>query len=134
MGLDLLAAESTEEAQQLAIAEAYARGARVDKAVSYLDSVIARNPSHKLRLKKAEILYDARRNQEALAAADECIAAKENAYDAYYIKGWVEWDMKNWGEAEAAFHAASNARDEIIRYNSENALERLALLKKAKAE
>jgi len=133
-GLDLLAAESTEEEQQLAIAEAYARGARVDKAVSYLDSVIAKSPSYELKIKKATILYDARRNEEALAALDDCIAMKKNAYDAYYMKGWVAWDMENWSLAKEAFGEAANSREETTRYSSENALEMLASLDEAKAK
>jgi len=133
-GLDLLAAESTELEQQLAIAEAYDRGARVDKAVSYLDSLIAKNPSYELKLKKATILYDARRNKEALAALDDCIAMKANAYDAYYMKGWIAWDMEDWKMAKRAFGEASNSRDESIRYTSENAIEMLLSLDEAKSK
>jgi tetratricopeptide (TPR) repeat protein len=134
IGLDLLAEESTKEEQQLAIAEAYARGARVDKAVSYLDSVIAKAPSYKLRIKKATILYEARRNAEAIAALDACIDMKSNAYDAQYMKGWVAWDMKDWKMAKKAFGEASNARDENMRYISENALEMLVSLDEARAK
>lgn len=134
MGLDLLAAASTEEEQQIKIAEAYARGARVDKAVSYLDSVIAKNPSYTLKIKKATILYEARRNEEAMAALEDCIAEKANAYDAYYMKGWVAWDMKDWDVAERAFEEASVSREETIRYYAENALEMLKSLEKAKSE
>jgi hypothetical protein len=132
MGLDLLAKESTEEEQQLAIATAYARGARVDKAIAYLDSVIAKAPSYALKIKKATILYEARRNKEALAALDDCIAAKSNAYDAHFMKGWVAWDMKNWKMAKNAFEESANSREDTIRYNSEDALEMLASLDEAK--
>jgi predicted Zn-dependent protease len=132
MGLDLLAKESSEEEQQLAIADAYARGARVDKAVAYLDSVIAKAPSYELRIKKATILYEARRNEEAIAALDDCIDMKSNAYDAYFMKGWVAWDMKNWKMAKSAFTESSNSRQETIRYTSEDALEMLASLDEAK--
>lgn len=131
-GLDLLAAESTEVEQQLAVAKAYARGARVDKAVSYLDSAIAKNPNYDLKLKKAAILYDARRNLEALAALEDCIKERSNAYDAYYMKGWIAMDLKDWDTAKDAFTEASNSREEIIRYASEDVLERLAGLEKAK--
>lgn len=133
-GLDMLAKDSTEEEQQLAIAEAYARGARVDKAVSFLDGCIAKNPSYELKLKKATILYDARRNEEALAALDDCIAAKSNAYEAYYRKGWIAWDMKKWEMAKAAFGEAANSREDTIRFTSENALEMLASLDQARSE
>jgi Tfp pilus assembly protein PilF len=135
-GLDLLAKtkDSSEEKQQLVVAEAYARGTRVDKAVAYLDSVIAKNPSYDLKIKKATILYDARRNEEALAALDDCIAADSRAYDAYYMKGWIHWDMKNWDAAEEAFEKSSSSKDDIIRYNSSDALEMLADLVKARTE
>lgn len=133
-GIDILAKASTEEEQHIAVAEAYARGLRVDKAVASLDSAIAKNPSYALKLKKAEILYNARRNQEALAALDDCIATNKEAYEAYYMRGWIAWDMKDWDTAIEAFDAAAASRDNNIRINATNALDMLASLNKAKNE
>jgi tetratricopeptide (TPR) repeat protein len=134
IGLDLLAKDSTEEEQQLAIADAYARGARVDKAIAYLDSVIAKAPSYALRVKKATILYEARRNEEAIAALDDCIAMKSSAYDAHFMKGWVAWDMKDWKMAKKAFGESVNSREDTIRYTSEDALAMLKSLDEAKSK
>lgn len=142
-GFDLLTEDSTEEKRQrlqkerqLAVADAYVRGARVDKAVAYLDSAIAENPSHSydLKMKKATILYEARRNEEAMAALDECIDANARGYDAYYMKGWVAWDMKDWDTAEEAFESASSSKNDSIRLNSKTAIEMLADLDKAISE
>ncbi len=136
MGMDLLAKEkdSSVEKQELAVADAYARALRVDKAVAYLDSVIAKTPTYDLKLKKATILYNARRNKEAMAALDDCIAMDKKAYSAYFMKGMVAWDMKEWKIAEDAFDNASSAKDDTIRLNSKDALDMLADLDKAKNE
>jgi len=140
-GFDLIVKEettkeqaATEKAQQLAVADAYTRGARVDKAVAYLDSLIAENPSYtyELKYKKATILYEARRNKEAMTAVDDCIAMDARAYDAHFMKAWIAWDMKKWDVAEEAFDAASSSKEDNIRLTSKDAVEMLVGLKEAK--
>ena len=128
--------EATEKEQHLAVADAYAQGARVDKAVAYLDSVVAKDPSYAydLKLRKASILYEARRNEEALAALDDCIAMNARAYDVHYMKAWIAWDMKDWDLAEEAFDAASSSKEDQVRLTSEDALIMLTDLETARTK
>jgi tetratricopeptide (TPR) repeat protein len=134
-GFDLIVEKTGErEETHLSIADFYARAGKVDNAIAYLDSAIAKNPSYNLKIKKAEILYDARRNEEALAALDDCIAENSRAYDAYYMKGWIAWDMKDWRTAEEAFDVSSSSKDDIIRVNSKNCLDMLADLEVARTK
>ena len=131
-GFNMLAEGGKKEEQQLLVAEAYARGARVDKAIAYLDGILSKNKSSELLLKKGKILYDARRNKEAIAAFDECIAMNAKAWDAYLMKALAAWDLEDWKMARDAFDQALNSKD--YRLQAQEALDMLASLDKAKKE
>lgn len=131
-GFNLLAKKDEEDAQHILVADAYVRGARVDKAISYLDGVISKNGSFELLLKKAKILFEARRNNEAIAAFDECVAVNPKAWDAYFMKGLAAWDLKDWKEARKAFDKALNSKD--YRTMAQDALDMIADLDKAKSQ
>jgi tetratricopeptide (TPR) repeat protein len=100
----------TEE-DHLFIATAYAKIMKIDEAVSYLDSVIAKKPSSNLMLEKGRILYKARRDEEAIKAFDELIAFDANVGEAYMLKGYSAWDLKDWDLAKEAFRKARDFSD-----------------------
>ena len=97
-----------KEEEQGRVADAYARAFKFDEAVSYLDKILAKKPSAKLMLKKAQILFSARRNKDAIAACDDLIAVKPDEADgmAYVIKGRAAWDLKDWRTMEEAYKRA----------------------------
>ena len=123
---------ASNEDDQIRISQMYANTMRVDKAVSYLDSLISKNPSEKLLIQKAQILYDARRNKEAIKALDECIEFAPKNGLAYYIKGFTAWDMEDWETAKEAFTMAKNFKEYSAQ--SKDALAILADLDRAKTE
>ena len=131
-GFNLLAEGGKEEEQQILVADAYAKGARVDKAISYLDGILSKNKSFDLLMKKATILYEDRRNKEAIAVFDECIGMSAKAWDAYFYKALAAWDLEDWKTAEKAFDKALNSKD--FRFQAQDALEVLATLDEAKAK
>ncbi len=102
-----------KEEEQIQIADLYARAYKIDKAVSYLDDILKKKPSSKLMLKKAEILYSARKNEEVIAACDDLIAVKKDEGDgkAYFMKGNAAWDLKDWDTMEEAFKRAQSYKD-----------------------
>lgn len=95
--------KNIEEEDHLFIANSYAKLMKIDEAVSYLDSVIAKKPSTNLLLEKGRILYNARRNEEAIKAFDELIAFDTKVGEAYMMKGNAAWDLKDWDTAKDAF-------------------------------
>ena len=123
---------TSEEDQQILVAEAYARGMRVDKAVAYLDAILAKNTTFKLLMEKGKVLYNARRNKEAIEVLDQCIAMNPKAYNAYIMKGWALWDMKEWKTAKKAFNGALNSKDYGLQ--AQDALDMLASLDEAQAK
>ncbi|NLD38316.1 MAG: tetratricopeptide repeat protein [Desulfatiglans sp.] len=98
--------KALEEKEHIQIAEAYARAAKINKAVSYLDTLIQKKPSSGLMLKKAEILLNARKNNEAIKACDDLIAFNPNEGGAYRIKGLALWDLEDWNGMRIAFTRA----------------------------
>ena len=102
-----------KETEQIQIADAYARAYKIDKAISYLNEIMAKRPSSKLLLKKAEILYTARRNKEAIKACDELIAVNKDEGDGkpYYMKGNAAWDIEDWDTMEKAFKRAQSYQE-----------------------
>ena len=67
-----------------------------------------------------------------MAVLDECIAMDAKAWDAYYLKGWVAWDLKDWETAKKAFDKATNSKDH--RPVAQDALDMLASLDEAKSK
>jgi tetratricopeptide (TPR) repeat protein len=131
-GFKLLVKSGQEDDEYALVAEAYARGERIDKAISYLDGIIAKNGSAKLMLKKGKILFDAGRSKEAIAALDECVAKDPKAWDAYYMKGWACWDLKDWKGAKEAFDKALSSKD--YRAQAQDAIDMIASLDEAKSK
>ena len=95
-----------EESQHIQIARAYANAERIDEAVAYLDGVISKNPSSTLMLEKGRILFNARRNKEAIEALNDCIKFDPDNGDAYLYKGYAAWDLKDWETTREAFEGA----------------------------
>ncbi len=122
--------EKPKEKDHITIANAYVRAMKTDEAVAYLDKVIAKERSVNLMLEKAKILYDARRNKQAIEALDQLLAADPKNEEAYIMKGWVAWDMKEWDAAEDAFEKVINDKD--LRQQAKEALGGLTSLKEAR--
>jgi tetratricopeptide (TPR) repeat protein len=104
----LMEMNAATEEDYIKIAQAYEATLRVDEAVSFLDSVISKNPSKKLLFEKAKILYDARRNKEAIKALDECLKVDPDNGYAYVLKGFAAWDMEDWKKMKEAFTMAQD--------------------------
>ncbi len=102
-----------KEDEQIKIADLYARALKIDKAVSYIDDILKKKPSSNLMLKKAEILSNARRNEELIAVCDELIAVNKDAGDGkvYYLKGNAAWDLEDWDTMEQAFKRAQSYKE-----------------------
>jgi predicted Zn-dependent protease len=102
-----------KEDEQIQVADLYARAYKIDKAISYLDDILKKKPSTKLMLKKAEILYNARRNKETIAACDELLEVNKDAGDGkpYYMKGNAAWDLEDWNTMENAFTRAQSYKE-----------------------
>lgn len=98
------------EKEQVQIAQSYARALKIDKAVSYLDGILKKRPSSKLMLQKAEILANARKNKETIAACDELITVNKDEEDgrAFFLKGNAAWDLEDWDTMENAFKRAQS--------------------------
>ena len=114
----------------IVIAAGYAKIMKVDEAVSYLDSVIAKKPSSDLMLEKGRILFRARRNEEAIKALDELIAYDSNVGEAYMLKGNAAWDLKKWDLAKEAYRKAREFSD--YRPQAKNLLDFIESIDEAK--
>ena len=124
--------ENITEDDHLLIANSYAKMFEIDDAVSYLDSVIAKKPSSTLMLEKGRILYQARRNEEAIKAFDELIDYDSKVGEAYMMKGNAAWDMKDWDTAKAAFRKGRDFQD--YRAMAKNLLEFIESIEEAKSK
>jgi tetratricopeptide (TPR) repeat protein len=129
---EILEKNASEQEDHIRIAKAYASSHRIEKAVAYLDKIISQEPSVKLVLEKARILYDARRNNEAIKVLDECIALDPLQYEAYMLKGFAAWDLKDWDLARDAFENAQGSKQ--YGRQAEDALAVMDDLDRAKAE
>jgi tetratricopeptide (TPR) repeat protein len=118
--------KALEEKEHIKIAESYARTMKIDKAISYLDKLIQKKPSSALMLKKAEILFNARKNKEVIKACDDLIAFNPNEGGAYYYKGLALWDLEDWKEMEVAFKRAQAYKE--YRQVAEDGLETIKSL------
>lgn len=114
------------------VADAFARGMRVDEAIAYIDAVLSNKPNLQLLLKKGRILFEARRNQAAIAVFDECLSMNPNAWEAYVMKGWAAWDQKDWKTAKQAFTRALSSK--AYKAQARDALEMLASLDEARSK
>jgi tetratricopeptide (TPR) repeat protein len=114
------------------VADAFARGMRVDEALAYIDSVLSNKPNFRLLLAKGRILYEARRNQAAIAVFDECLSMNPKAWEAYVMKGWAAWDQKDWKTAKRAFSMALSSKK--FKAQAKEALEMLDSLDEAKSK
>jgi tetratricopeptide (TPR) repeat protein len=121
---------NAKEADYLKIADLYAKAMKTDKAVDYLNNLIKKSSSPALMLKKAEIIYNTRRNKEAIAACDEVIAVSPNEAAAYFMKGNAAWDMEDWDTMEASFKKIQGDKD--YKAYAKNALEFIMSLEEAK--
>jgi tetratricopeptide (TPR) repeat protein len=114
------------------VADAFARGMRVDEAIAYIDAVLSNKPNHQLLLEKGRILFGARRNQAAIAVFDECLSMNPNAWEAYVLKGWAAWDQKDWKTARRAFTTALSSKKHKVQ--AKYALEMLDSLDEARTK
>lgn len=140
MNLSLRVAKSMEESvkgknadeeEYIKIAEAYAKAMKIDKAIKFLDGLLKNGPSVALLLKKAEIVYQARRNQDTIKACDEIISVDPKQGKAYYMKGNAAWDLEDWDLMEKAFKKARDFKE--YRAYAKNALEYVQSLNEAKS-
>jgi tetratricopeptide (TPR) repeat protein len=124
--------DNAGDSQYIKVAQAYANAYRVDEAVAYLDGLIAKKPSSTLMLEKGLLLFNARRNEEAIKALDECIEfAPETGY-AYMLKGFAAWDLMDWDTAREAFQGALNIPD--YKAQAKNAMSFMDDLEEARTE
>lgn len=114
------------------VADAYARGMRVDEAIAYIDAAPSKGANLQLLLKKGRILLEARRNQAAIAVFDECLSMNPKAWEAYLMKGWAAWDLKDWKTAKRAFTKALSSK--AYKDQARDALEMLASLDEARSK
>ena len=120
-----------KEEDYLKIADAYAKAMKTDKAIKFLDEIIQKKPTSALLLKKAQIIYAARRNKDAIKACDDLIALNPKEGLAYYMKGNAAWDLEDWDTMEDAFEKARDFKD--YRAYAKNALEYIQSLEEAKS-
>jgi len=114
------------------IVEIYKRAQRFDKALSYLDSMIAEKPSAKLYFEKGRLFYDNRKMEDAITALDEAIKIDPKMGQAIILKGFAAWYLKDWNRARRAFNAASDIKS--VRSQAEDAIAVLEDLENAKRE
>jgi tetratricopeptide (TPR) repeat protein len=124
--------ERPKEEDHILIADAYAQAMRIDEAVAYLDKIIAKNSSTRLMEEKTKILFESRRNEEAIKAADELIAADPKIGMVYIWKGKAALDLKDWETAMEAFKGALIDKD--YREAAKNAIDVLNNLEEAKKD
>jgi len=110
---------------------AYLSAIRTDKAVSILDEMIKKKRDVDLILQKGKILYEARKNKEAIAAFNECIALNPNKVEAYMLKGFCAWDLEDWDLAKESFKKAIN--DKTYQRQASELIAIIEDLEKAKA-
>jgi tetratricopeptide (TPR) repeat protein len=90
----------------LQLVEFYARAQRFDTAIDFLDKMIAVEKTAKLFLEKGKIEYDAGRTRKAIKAWGDCIEADSKEGDCRILKGFAEWDLKDWDDARETFEGA----------------------------
>lgn len=103
--------DKVQEEEYIKVARAYANALRIEKAVSYLDDLISKNPTSGLMLEKGRLLYNARMNKEAIKALDECIEFDPENGQAYLYKGFAAWDLEDWDTTRDAFEGALDVKD-----------------------
>jgi len=119
--------------------EAYLNAIRTDKAVSIIDEMFRKKKDADLLFQKGKILYEARKNKDAIKTLDECIALNPNKVEAYMLKGFCAWDLEDWNLAKESFKKAITDKNykrqasELITV-IESLEEAKALMLEAKAE
>jgi len=110
--------------------EIYKKALRFDKALSILDEMIAKAPTAKLYYDKARLLYDIQRMNEAIDILDECLKLDPKMGEAYILKGFAKWYLKDWNAARRTFDKAYEIKN--VRAQAEDAIAVLEDLEKAK--
>ena len=99
---------------------------------AYIDAVSSKGANLQLLLKKGKILFEARRNQAAIAVFDECLSMNPNVWEAYIMKGWAAWDLKDWKAAKRAFTMALSSKK--YKAQAKDALDMLDSLDEARSK
>ncbi len=128
----LMEKDAPTEEDYIKISQAYADTFRVDEAVSFLDSVISKNPSKGLLFQKAKILYEARRNKEAIKAFDECLEVDPDNGYIHVLKGFAAWDMEDWETTKEEFTIAEDFKE--YRTQAKDVLAVIEDLERARSE
>ena len=105
---------------------------RVDKAASYIDDLMKKQKDTELMIQKANMLLEARKNEEAIQAADDIISFDPDQGNAYMIKGYAAWDMEDWELAKEAFEKATSFKD--LKNTARYHISVIEHLEKAKAD
>lgn len=87
----------------LQLVEFYARAQRFDRAIAFIDQMIAENRTAKLFLEKGKILYDSGRAKDAIGAWEECVEIDSQIGACHIMKGFAQWDLKDWEGARDTF-------------------------------
>jgi len=115
---------------ELMIINGYYSTNRVDKAASYINGLSKKDAN--LMMQRANMLLEARENEEAIKAADEIISSYPDQGNAYMIKGYAAWDMEDWDLAKKCFEKASGFKD--IKSTAKYLVEVIQSLEEAKAD
>jgi len=110
----LKAASSLEDAYHdekpsekfMGLVDAYARAQRFNKALKYLNQLIAEKKTGRLLLEKGNLLYNSGKIKEAIAAWDECIDVAPGKGECHILKGFAYWDLLDWENARTTFETA----------------------------
>lgn len=104
----------------LQLVEFYARAQRFKRAIAFIDKMIAEERTAKLLLEKGKVLYDAGRTKDAIEAWNACIEIDSRKGDCHILKGFGQWDLKDWDGARNTFEGA--LRIDKYRLQAEDAI------------
>ncbi len=112
------------------LVELYHRAQRFDRAIAYIDQMIAQKPTARLLLQKGNILHEAGRVEDAVKVWGQCADVDPEFGDCLIAKGLGQWDLKDWDGARDSFEAAAELEE--VRLQAEDALAVLDDLEGAK--